>query len=308
MVQMKLAQNMDGRGTRTNATLRDDEWREVDDEVVRVARQRLNGIADLRDRGLVHNVSDIGVFQSQFEDVSDMNSAETSMMGEAEDTNEETEYSLNTVPMPVIFKQFLIPERKLEASRRRGEDLEMTKVSTATRKVRDKLEDMLFNGETSVSVGGNSIDGYTTFSDRDTSVSASGDWGTKSNIIPTVTSMIDAAESNNFFGPYILYAAQPQFAEMRAYEDNVDRQIKDRVENLEQIDMCKPADVLSDGEVLLVQPSRDVVDLAMAQDIRPIQWESGSGMTNYFRVQAIMAPRMKSDTNSNTGIVHVTDA
>jgi hypothetical protein len=59
-------------------------------------------------------------------------------------------------------------------------------------------------------------------------------------------------------------------------------------------------------EVLLVQLTSDVVDLPVGQDITTVEWDTKGGLQMHFKVMAAMAPRMKSDANGNTGIVHYT--
>ena len=47
-----LQAGMNVNTLRTNTTLRKDEWKEIDDTVVQISRQRLVGVGDLISRGL----------------------------------------------------------------------------------------------------------------------------------------------------------------------------------------------------------------------------------------------------------------
>ena len=48
VAQTLLANNMNPQALRTAASLRKDEWEVLDTSVVQIARERLNGVADLR--------------------------------------------------------------------------------------------------------------------------------------------------------------------------------------------------------------------------------------------------------------------
>lgn len=298
-----LEANLDVNALRTNDTLRKDEWERLDEAVVRVARQRLNGIADLRSAGLVVPLGGLGVLISQYEQMSDMDAAQRSMAGVTRGEEDRPEFTLQGVPIPITHKDFRINIRQLQASRMLGSTIDVYAAETATRLVRDSLEDMLFNGA-SVTVNGQGIAGYTTHANRGTH--SGSDWGTLSNIFTDVVAMIAVAEGMFYFGPYTLYVAATQFGQMRdVYSDGSGQSAYERVLNMAEIDAIKPADVLTD-EAVLVQLTSDTVDLAVGQDIVPVEWESQGGMVSHYKVMAAMAPRLKGDTNGNIGIVHAT--
>jgi len=68
-------------GLDQNALLRKNEWESLDEAVVRVMRQRLNGIMDLMNAGLVRSEPNLGVLESQYEEMSDMTAAEQNRTG-----------------------------------------------------------------------------------------------------------------------------------------------------------------------------------------------------------------------------------
>lgn len=299
-----MANGLNMNALRTNDLLRKDEWEKLDQAVVEVARQRLNGIADLMNAGLTHDLGSLGVILSQYEQMSDMDDAERSMSGVKRGTEDSVEFTLKSVPVPITHKDFRINIRRLQASRLLGETVDVSQARTASRLVRDSLEDMLFNGASALQVDGNGISGYTTHSDRGTH--SGSDWGTIANIYSDVISMISVAEAANYYGPFVLYVAGTQYGEMReVYTDGSGQKALDRVLALPEISAVKPADVLTD-EAVLVQLDSDVVDLAVAEDIMTVQWDHQGGMETNFKVMAAMVPRIKSDANGNSGVVHAT--
>ena len=293
---------------RTNALLLPEEWKEIDASVQDVARANLNGIGDLRQYGLVHPLGGLGTIISQYNQLSDMEDAEVDMSGVTPGRQDRVEYTPVSLPVPVIHKDFSLNIRHLEASRRLGDALDTTESRVATLKVIEKQEDLLFNGA-AFKVSGNAIYGYTNHPNRNTVV-ALGDFGTISNIYPTINAMVAAAEADNYNGPYGIYVSRNQYAEMREiYSDGSGQSAMQRcLDSIPQLRFIKPSSKLTDGSLVLATLVRDVVDLAVAQDIVPVEWETVGGLVMNFIVMCCLVPRVKSDAEGHSGIVHCTGA
>jgi len=82
----------------------------------------------------------------------------------------------------------------------------------------------------------------------------------------------------------------------------------ERVVDEDVIDRVRVSDVLAEGNVVMVEMNRSVLDLGIAADVTTIQWESGSGWTNNFQTFAAWAPRLKSDYDGRCGILHASTA
>lgn len=303
-----LAANMQVNVLRTNGLLRTDEWREIDQAVVAVAKQALVGIADLRAFNLIHPLGGLGTLISAYERASDMSAANVDMNGATVGIEDASTYDIAGVPIPIVHKDFRIGIRELEASRRMGNAVDTTNATIAAQKVAEGLESILFNGST-VKSGGYALYGYTTHPSRNTG-SADGDFGTISNIYTTVNKMVAAARNDGYGGPYVLYVPNDQYAEMLAmYTDGSGQTALRRcVENIPGLNAVKNAATLTSGTLVLVSMQRNVVDLALAQDVVPVQWDDLGGMMTRFKVMAAMAPRIKSDAAGHSGIVHYTGA
>jgi hypothetical protein len=74
----------------------------------------------------------------------------------------------------------------------------------------------------------------------------------------------------------------------------------------DELARIRRAPKLEAGQTVMVAPRSNVVELAMAEDIQTIEWQSGSGSTHFFRVMAAMAPEIKSDAAGNSGVAHMT--
>lgn len=309
-----LSNSEERRKIAANATtLEKDEWETLSDRMVQVYRENLVGISDLQGAGLTRSLSlatQVDLWQTR----SDFTEAEVSMDGETRSEEDRVTYATEGVPIPIVHKDFRVSERELETSRRLNNDLRTDGVADATRHVSEKLEDMLFSGW-SPTIRDDDGDtytlyGYTDHPDRNTYTGS--DWGTASNIRTDIVALLDAMdEDNRTGGNFWLYVAPPQWREFRsAVDPDGDGNLTVRQRVMEEFDSeigrVRRAPKLPDGEAVLVDPSPDVVELAVAEDVQTIEWQSGSGMTSHFKVMAAMAPEIKSDNTGQSGVVHAT--
>lgn len=291
-----------------NATLREDEWERIDERVNAVFRERLTGIEDLRSRGLVQNLN-IGTTLRKTERMSDISDAELTMDGDSGVEEDRISYTTEVRPVPIAASDFRYGIRDLDASRTRGEDLETTHAEQSSRKVADRLEDLLFNGQSNFGPDGNGIPGYTTATNRLT-VTLSNNWDTSSGTpVEDVESMLQTAYNNNVMGPFVLYVSKNYWATIQDdYKAESEATFIDRFLRFVDIDAVRPGDKLADDNVVLVQMTRDVVDLSVAQNVTTVQWEKNPMVTK-FRVWAAMGPHIKTseqpDGTNTTGIVHL---
>lgn len=308
-----LASNSNGEfgKIKTNATalLRYDEWKDIDRTVIEAATLRMIGIADLRSRGLTHNLGSIGATISLWETASDMTDADVSMSAITRGEKDTPAYSTQQVPVPIVHKDFGIELRRLVASRQSGGSIDVTAASIAGRVVAERSERMLFMGAP-VRVDGSAIYGYLNHPDRNT-IDMSKDWllSTGAEIVAEAQAMLTAARNAKHYGPYVIYVPGAYEGKLdEDYRDNDNRTIRQRILALGGVSDVVTADFLPAKNVVLVQMTRDVVDLAIAQDITTVQWSIMGGMQEEFKVMAVWVPRIKSTFDGDSGIVHLRPA
>lgn len=297
------------------ALLQYDEWKDIDRRVIEVFTDRLVGIADLIGAGLTHPLGGLGVTIAQWELVSDMSPAGLDMSGVTPGEEDTPAFDLAGTPVPIIHKDFRINIRRLLASRRMGEGVDVISSDLAARVVAEKCEDILFHGAT-LQVDGMSLVGYTTFPNRNT-VGPFESWNSTAALVPgsqilsNVQAMLDAARADNVFGPFVLYI--PKKYEGRMDDDynpgtSDTRTIRQRILQLPAIQRIQVADRLAPASnqhaVLLVPLRRETVDLAIGQDLTTVSWQMYGGMQERYKVMTAQAPRIKSDFDGRCGIVH----
>lgn len=301
----------------TNATLRKDEWLDLEDTVIESARERLVIVDDLQSAGLTYNVGGLGTLISEWETASEITDAEITMDGESTADKDRQEFGLNGVPIPVIQKPFSIGERMLMASRQRGASLDVTTGTEAARAVARMSEFMVFNG---ANIGASNsrgdrynIPGLTTFPGRATYTIS--DWSDDQNVTPEtihqeILSMVQQMETQQrHYGPFTVYIpGEYAFRFRQDFKANSDKTLMERVTDEDVISRVRISDTLSAGNVVMVQMERSVLDLAIASDVTTVQWESGSGWSNHFQVFSSWAPRLKSSHDGYCGIMHASTA
>lgn len=286
-----------------HATLRKDEWEMVDERVNAVLRERLTVADDLRAAGLIQPVS-LGTILRVTERGSEMADAEVSFDGDAAPTRDRPTFSRDTIPVPIIARGFEIGWRQLEASRTRGEPLDMTAAESATRRVRDKLQDIITNGYTR-GPNGNTIPGCTSAANRVT-VNLTTAWDASGgDPVGDVERVLAAAYAVNLFGPFILYVPKNYWALLqRDYSTTKgDRTYMERILAFVDIQAVRPNDSLADDNVVMVQLTRDVIDLSEAQAVTTVQWERTPFVTE-FRVLMVGGPQIKNALTSGGTAVH----
>lgn len=299
---------------RTNQTalLQYDEWKDIDRAVIQAAVQRMIGISDLRARGLTHNLGSIGLTISLWDRASDITPADVSMSAVTRGEKDTQAFRPQQVPVPIVHKDFQIELRRLVASRRFGESLDTSIAALASRRVAERSEQMLFGGVDTIQVDGSVIYGYTTHPDRNT-VDLAANWDlsttTGADILADVQEMLNAARDDRHYGPFVIYVPTAYESKLDDdYRDMDNRTIRQRILALSGIEDIRVADFLEPNNVLLVQMTTDVVDLAIAQDITTVQWQVLGGMQEEFKVMAVWVPRIKSDFDGRSGIVHLRPA
>jgi len=295
----------------TNTTLRKDDWKILDDAIVRVAKERLKAVADLRSMGLTYNIPN-GMSKTvlETESQSDINPASVSMDGLRENGNDRPEFAITNLPLPIIHKDFHFSARQLAASRNGGSPLDTTTAEAAGRRVAEEAEKMLLGVSTvadQYSYGGGKIYGYTDFPSRltktITSPTASG-WVPKT-LVDEVIAMQQQSRDASHYGPWKLYLA-PNWGKYLAqdYVSGYPKTLQQRLEEIPGVTGVEVLDYLTDYDIVFVQMSSEIVREVIGMDMTTVQWESKGGMQLNYKVMAIMVPQLRADFNGNTGIVH----
>lgn len=303
-------------------TLRRDEWKQLDEAVLKVAESRLGGFQDLIDAGLVYNLGNaMGTTVLEYHDISDTDlSADITMDGITRAQGARPQFTTNYLPIPIVHADYEINARVLAASRNLGNPLDTTMAERAARKVQEKLELMLF-GDTTYSYGGGTIYSYMNFPSANTETEVASILGNNAStilvpwneadgtkIVQQVIAMKQASLNDKFFGPWNLYIPP-------AYETILDEDyqvsggkvitIRDRLMAISGIKNIRVIDFMPADTVLLVQMTSDVVRVVRGMGLQNVEWSTEGNMVTKYKVMTIQVPQIRADQEGKCGIVRV---
>lgn len=292
--------------------LREEDWEQVDRAVVESAQTRLRIVSDMVSANMVARAeAGLGVVLSSWDKESDMTDADIDMSGIAEGERDRLTYERDSVPVPIIHKDFTIHLRNLLSSRRNGEPLDVASSRVAGRKVAETVEKMIVNGTGGPTVGGFTLQGLTNHSDRITSTAAGlggGDFGTAGNGRKTLQGAIAAFQAISYYGPFMMYVPAAQFMELlQPVSANGEKSELTymKEEFSEYIRDIRPLYSLTAGTCAMAQWTPDVMDLFFAEDITTLQWMQNPMLTQY-KVLMAVAPRFKVNANGDLAVQTIT--
>ena len=307
-VKIWNAQSKKGMHVNTPATLRYDEWKDIDRKVIEISTQRLKATAAFISRGLTYNLGSIAAVVALWQRSSDMTGADITMDGISEGEEDRVNFDYTSVPVPIIHKDFRVNLRHLEASRKMGQGVDTIQASIAARVVAEKTEDMILSSQ-SIQVDGGTIYGLLNHPDRNTaSLPLAWDNASKTGalILTDVITMITALKADRHYGPYLLLVPQAYEQVLDTdYRANDNRTVRQRIMALEGIAGIEVVDRMTANNIVMVQLTDDVIDIAIAQDTTTVQWATHGGLQQKFKVMSSMVPRVKSDYDSRSGICHM---
>lgn len=297
----------------TNATLRYDEWRTLDEAVVSVADNRLIGFEDLRRNGLVKPLGNaMGTTVLTWQEMSDALTASISIDPVRKGRNDRPDFSTSHIPIPVVHADYSLSERILQESRMRGNGIDVMDAERAARRVAEQLEDMLFGATSSFTYGGGVIYTYLTHPNRN-QVTLSQNWDasgkTAEEILADVLACKQASINDNYFGPWMLYVPTAYDTvldeDYKSTSAGMSQTIRQRILQIAGIQGITVVDRLTADNVLLVCMQRDVVDLIDGMPLQNVEWDTEGGFIHNYKVMTIQVPRIKKDYAGRSGVIHL---
>jgi uncharacterized linocin/CFP29 family protein len=293
----------------TTATLRKDDWKILDEAIVKAAKPRLRAVADVRAAGLTYTIPNgMGKTALETETQSDISDAIVSMDGLRESQADRPVFELSNLPLPIIHKDFNFSLRQIMTSRNGGSPIDTTTAELAGRKVAEMAEKLLIGTETGTTYGGGIIYGLMNYINRQTktitSPVASG-W-TAATTLAEVLNMKHLSQVASHYGPWMLYCstAWDEYMDNDYVAAAPQNTLRMRLRMIEGIQDVRTLDYLTGYTLLLVQMTSDTVREVIGMDISTVQWETKGGMQVNFKVMAIMVPQVRCDQSGNCGIVH----
>lgn len=304
----------------TNATLRRDEWKQLDEAVVRAQDYRLGGIEDLRTRGLTYTLGNaMGTTVLEWHDVQGDLTADLTMDAVTRTQGNRVDWQHNYIPIPIVHVDYEINARALATSRNMGNPLDTTMAERAARAVLEKLENMLFTNLTysfgeKDSRSRNTIYSYVNHPDRNLA-SLGTAWDDSSvtgkNIVDQVIAWKQQSINDRHYGPWMIYI--PTGYETILDEDYVgstpdtapNTTIRQRIMQIDRILGIKVIDTLAADNVLFVQMTPDVVRLVQGMGLQNVEWQTEGKFITKYKVLTIQVPQIRADADGRSGVLHI---
>ena len=254
------------------STLRKDDWKILDDAIIKVAKPALQAFGDLRSAGLTFNIPNgMGKTVLDYEDQSDITPATISMDGLRKSESDRPEFTLKSLPLPIVHKDFHISTRQLLASRNGGSPFDTTMAELAARRVAEEIEKLTLGTRDEYQYGGGTIYGYTNYPGRLTGNLAdpAGGGYTPADTVQDVLAMRQQSRDSFHNGPWKLYNSP----DWEVYLDDDystskgDNTLRERILKLSGINSMTTLDYLEDLQFILVQQSTNVVRAVIGMEI-----------------------------------------
>lgn len=187
-----------------------------------------------------------------------------------------------TKSVPVIWKDFLLYKRDIEASNRTGIALDASAAIDAGRRVAELEEEMIWEGL-------EGFEGFMGLTGRDTNASV-GAWTTADNAYTDVIDSIGQLGANGFTGPYTLIVSPKQFKDLLLLHASTSIPQLKSIQEL--CSVVKSFFFADDSNALLVAPDKPNFELRYS----PLYTQSALTKEGdyFFRVYEAAMPFFKS--------------
>jgi uncharacterized linocin/CFP29 family protein len=264
---------------RDQAPLDDDQWRRFDDAAIRTARGMLVG------RRIIPVVGPFGpgVEVVPNDTIAGQATGQVDLLGEDEGDAIRIERR-EFLPLPLLYKDFRIHWRDLEANRQLGLPLDIGKVAAAAAAVAQAEDRLIFDGDDRLG-----LSGLRTTEGRQ--VLPQSDWGVMGQAFADVVAGVQALVDRGFTGPYALVVSPRLYAQLNRVFDDTGVLELEQVEKLARRGVY-PSSVLPEPAALLIDSGAQNLDIAVGLDLSVAYVESHN-LNHLFRVVESLVLRVR---------------
>lgn len=290
-----------------------DAWRRIDTRGTQIMRDVLAVFNTLA----AANTTPLGVgdIVNYFPQISDSGTVSVSMDGRNGQTADQAIVKYVGTPVPVISSAARMGWRQMAVVRKGGVGLDVETIANHQRKVAEKLEDMVLNGDSSIVVGGSQLFGLRTHPQRNTDTHGFdlNATATGANWLDAFRKLVNACVADNAFGRITVFLNYSDwvYASINEFAAGYPKTILQRLREIEQI-----ADIIPCGRV----PADNIIGIAgletgnwgsilsaMPMTTRP-KARANPEDDYVFDVMAVVAPQFRTDFDGRAPFAHLTAA
>jgi uncharacterized linocin/CFP29 family protein len=260
---------------RKSAPLTEDEWRRIDEAVVGTAGSMLVG------RKVIEVLGPLGpgVYCMPYSIFSGKTAAGVDMIGEKEDLVVEADRRA-TINLPVLYKDFKILWRDVEADRHLGIPLDVSTAAVAANYVATQEDKLIFNGNKDL--------GHSGLLDLPGRLTVPlGKWDDGGTPLADVVKAVNALTSAGHYGPYALVVSPFLYGRLIRVFGNSGMLELDQIKALLR-GSIHPCSAISEKKAVVIATGIQNLNLAIGQDM-VTAYMGPENMNHLFRVLETMA-------------------
>lgn len=305
----RMAVNHAGFIVGNASTLPKDVWGEWDREAIEVQRDVL---AVFNDLSSLSRSMPLGKLVHHFQTVSDSGEVNISLDGRGKSKLDRPVIDYHGTPLPIIDSTFGFGWREVLAAQTEGYSLDGAARNNHMRKVAEKMEDLVINGDATIDVGGAKIYGLRNAPNRNTDTHGLDlNGATGAQWVEAFKGLIAGLHADNFYSPVTVYLnyADWFYASVTDFVATYPKTILSRLMEIPGLAAIVPASKVPTNEMLGICKRSDVVQIlsGMPMTVRPKNRQNPEDDYNFI-VMAAVAPEFKFDAEEQAGYIQVTKA
>ena len=302
------------------ATLRKDEWIELDRAIMEAATPKLQFFNIIRRAMTPYTITNIlGKTVLQYQRQSLVTDATVSMDGLRRGDADRVVFDLASMALPIIHKDFSFSSREIETSRNMGSTIDTLTGMAAAEKTAEMIERLAIGTAPVYNFAGGHVYGMCNYPDRMTAtltapVTAGGTpnpaWSPLV-FIDEILKMKQMLLAANLTGPYGIFYSQDweqyldgDYGNATGVTNSIT--LRGRLEKVNNIQNVDQIDLMPPWTVCVLRMNPTTIRSVVGMDLTTVQWASEGGFKFDFKVMGVLLPQIRSDFYKNTGIVHGT--
>lgn len=304
--QVRLAEESKGDLIGNAYTIPRDAWATYDQDLITLQRAELGVFSDLS--SLQRNVP-IGKVLNYFSKVTDSGEVNSSLDGRSRAKADAPVIDYEGTPIPIYDTTFTFGWREVEAAKQDGgwQYLDAATRDNGNRKIIEKLEDLVINGDAKYTVGGNSIYGLRTAPSRATGNFGNFDLATATGAewVSAVKKVLLGLQAKKFYGGATIYLNYGDWfaASVNDYVTAAPQNTTlSRLMSIPGVVSIVPSTAVPVNEILAIVKERRVVELLTGMPVTTMPIDRKNFTDEYsFQIMTAVAPQFKRDADGNAG-------
>lgn len=295
------------------ATLTKEAWLMLDTAILKIARNRLRAVADIRGAGLTFNIPNgMGTTVLEYQKMNDTGSAIISMDGLKQGPDFRPIFESAYLPLPFIHSDFQYTARAIATAANSGAPLDTTTGEMAARRVAEMTERLTLGRLDTYAYGGGTIYGMCNFPSRLTGTVTSPEDSayTAQNHLTEVLGFKQTLQNAKHYGPYVIYysSAWDRYLDDDFNTSYPNKTLRQRIREIDGIQDVRTLDYLdtasSTYNMIILEMDSGTIRLVIGMDVTTLEWDDMGGLRKNYKVMCIIIPQLRADMDSNTGILH----